>query len=308
MSNLLVIFGITGQQGSSLANTILQDAELSKQYRIRGLTRDSSKPAAQALQQRGVEVIKGDIDDQQSIKRALEGAHSVFAMTTSIYAPGGREQELAQGKAIADAAVASGVQFLIYSTVPYAAKISSGKYPVSSFDVKNEVKAYIQTLPIKSAFFSPGGFMQNYLGQMAPQPGPDGTLALTSFVGPETDWPLIDIATDTGKFVGAMLAQPDKFVGKEVCAATKMYSMTELVTAMSKVAGKEVKYQQVPKDVFANFLPEAIREVMLNMYSYIEEFGYFGAEGAKEVEWARKNARGEVTGLEEFLRREGFGK
>lgn len=311
MPSLLVIFGITGQQGSSIATTILRDTHLSTQYRIRGLTRDPSQPSAQALQTYGVEMIQGSIDDPTSIKSALSGAHTVFLMTSSIYAPGGREQEYAQGTSIADACVTSGVQFLIYSTVPSANKISGGKYPVASFDVKNDVKTYIQSLPIKSSFFSPGGFMQNYLGQMGPRPtgGPNGEMALTSFVKPETQWPLIDIAADTGKFVGAMLANPEKFAGREVCAAAKLYSMTEVVETMSKVAGKEVKYQQVPKEVFAGFLPEGVmREAMLNMYSYIEEFGYFGAESEREVVWAKENARGELTGLEECLRRSGFGK
>lgn len=308
MSKLLVIFGITGQQGSSVANTVLQDAELSKQYRIRGLTRDPTKPTAQSLQQKGIEVIKGDIDDPSSITTALKDANTVFAMTTSIYAPGGKEQEYAQGKAIADAAVSAGVDFLVYSTVPSATKISGAKYPVSSFDVKHDVKSYIETLPIKSAFFSPGGFMQNYLGAMGPRPGPDGTLAVTSFVAPQTEWPLIDIAADSGKFVGAMLADPNRFAGKEVAAATRLYSMTEIVETMSKVAGKEVKYQQVPKDVFAGFLPENVREPMVNMYSYIEEFGYFGAESKQEVAWAAENARGRLTTLEECLRKNGFGK
>ena len=47
------------------------------------------------------------------IRAALEGAHTVFAMTVSLYKPGGMEEELAQGKAIADEAVAAGVHFLV---------------------------------------------------------------------------------------------------------------------------------------------------------------------------------------------------
>lgn len=156
MTNLLVVFGATGQQGSSVIFKVLEDAELSKTYKVRGLTRDPTKPDAQALAKRGVEVVRCDTDDRSSVKAALQGAHTVFAMTVSLYKPGGMEEELAQGKAIADEAGAAGVQFLVYSSVPSPKKISGGKYPVDSFDVKDQVRDYISGLPIKSAFFLPG--------------------------------------------------------------------------------------------------------------------------------------------------------
>lgn len=156
MTNLLVVFGATGQQGSSVISKVLEDAELSKTYKVRGLTRDPLKPDAQALSKRGVEVVRCSTDDRSSIKIALQGAHTVFAMTVSLYKPGGMEEELAQGKAIAEEAVAAGAQFIVYSSVPSPKKISGGKYPVDSFDVKDEIRDYISGLPIKSAFFLPG--------------------------------------------------------------------------------------------------------------------------------------------------------
>jgi uncharacterized protein YbjT (DUF2867 family) len=90
MSKLLVIFGATGNQGGSTIDFILSDQTLSKQYRIRGITRDPSKPAAVALVDKGVEVIAGDLNDAGSMKKAVDGAHTVFAITfssTSRYRP-----------------------------------------------------------------------------------------------------------------------------------------------------------------------------------------------------------------------------
>src|SRR5690606_25545803 len=116
MSQLIVIFGATGQQGRSVVDHIIADPELSKKYKIRGATRDPTTPAAQALQQKGVEVVKGDLDDETSIKTALEGAHTVFSMTCTNYEEQGREKEYERGKTVADAAVAAGAQLFIYST------------------------------------------------------------------------------------------------------------------------------------------------------------------------------------------------
>jgi len=83
MSKVLVIFGVTGNQGNSIANFVINDPELSKEYKVRGVTRDPSKAAAKELEKRGIDVVKGDVEDKQSLEQALKGAHTVFAMTTT---------------------------------------------------------------------------------------------------------------------------------------------------------------------------------------------------------------------------------
>lgn len=57
MAKLITIFGATGQQGGSVIRAILQDDTLSKEFKVRGITRDISKPAAQALLKQGVELV-----------------------------------------------------------------------------------------------------------------------------------------------------------------------------------------------------------------------------------------------------------
>jgi len=56
MSKLITVFGATGNQGGSVIKNILADSSLSKTFKIRGITRDVSKPAAQALAKQGVEL------------------------------------------------------------------------------------------------------------------------------------------------------------------------------------------------------------------------------------------------------------
>jgi uncharacterized protein YbjT (DUF2867 family) len=50
---------------------------------IRAITRDASKPASQALKEKGVEVVACDTNDEGSIQKAVQGAHTVFAVTIS---------------------------------------------------------------------------------------------------------------------------------------------------------------------------------------------------------------------------------
>ena len=58
MAKLFVIFGATGQQGGSLLTYMLNHPEFSKAYRFRAITRDASKPAAEKLREKGVEVVQ----------------------------------------------------------------------------------------------------------------------------------------------------------------------------------------------------------------------------------------------------------
>lgn len=57
MSKLITVFGATGNQGGSVIKHILEDSQLSKEYKIRGITRDTSKKSAQDLIKQGVEVV-----------------------------------------------------------------------------------------------------------------------------------------------------------------------------------------------------------------------------------------------------------
>lgn len=74
---LVVIVGITGNQGGSVANALIKS---SKPYRITGLTRDPSKPKAQAFMERGVKLHKIDLipGNDVAVAKAFEGADYVF--------------------------------------------------------------------------------------------------------------------------------------------------------------------------------------------------------------------------------------
>lgn len=302
MSKLLVVFGATGQQGGSVVEQVVNDPELSKQYRIRAVTRDPSKPAGQALKAKGVEVVKGDANHAASIKAIVEGAHTVFVNTVTVLESADRSQEVTQGKAIADAAVAAGVQFFIFSTLPHVSKISGGKLKaVENFDLKADIEAYVRSLPIKSAFYAPGYFMQNFSNFVLPQPAGDGTYVVASLVSPKTELAMIDIATDTGKFVGAILADPEKYEGKIVSGASKIITFEEAAEIMSRITGKTIKYQQLPESVIRGFLPPVEADMLAEMFIYYQDYGYFGPETKAVVEEAPKIARGKLTTFEEYL-------
>ena len=81
MVGVLTVFGATGKQGGSVVQTILSHPTLSNQYTLRAVTRDPSKPAGEALKQQGVEVVKADLNDKESVRKAVEGSQAVFGVT-----------------------------------------------------------------------------------------------------------------------------------------------------------------------------------------------------------------------------------
>jgi uncharacterized protein YbjT (DUF2867 family) len=306
MTKILAVFGATGKQGSSVINHVLNDPELSQKYRVRAITRDVNAEQAKQLKQK-VEVVHGDVFNRASLGEALTGAHTIFAMTNPDFGPNGLENEYQRAKTIADVAVEKGVEYIIFSTLPSPSKISGGKYTkVIAFEAKAKAEQYIRGLKIKSAFFSPGSFMENLSSFMAPRRAPDGTWILTHHISPNAQAYWINAAEDTGKFIGAILAEPEKYEGKTFCAATALYSWKEIAAIMSKATGKSVVYKRISiedsrKSMTLAGYPSTAVDNTLEALSYVEEFGKYGPDTKNLVAWAAENFRGKVSTLEEYF-------
>ncbi|KAI0884144.1 uncharacterized protein GGS22DRAFT_19592 [Annulohypoxylon maeteangense] len=308
MSKILAVFGATGHQGSSVINYVLNDPELSKEFKLRAITRDVNSPKVKELKEK-VEVVRGDVLDRASLETALTGVHTVFSMTVPPPTSDSYEAEYNMGKDIADISVEKGAKYIIFSTLPPAKKLSGGKYTkITPFDAKAAVEEYIRGLPIQSSFLSAGTFMENFLEQtyMGPKQDADGTWVFARQISPKAQLPLIDAVGDTGKFVGAMLAEPEKYEGRTVSAATRFYSMEEIYAAIGKSTGKKVAYKQVSVEEFKKELvgvPTMMADFFIDAFRCQEEFGYFGPNGEAEVKWAAENARGKLATFEDFLER-----
>jgi nucleoside-diphosphate-sugar epimerase len=78
---LITVFGATGSQGGGLANAILNDDN--SKFSVRAVTRDPSSDKAKALSEAGAEVVKGDVDDYDSIKKHLTGRMEPISLPSS---------------------------------------------------------------------------------------------------------------------------------------------------------------------------------------------------------------------------------
>ncbi|KAK3712785.1 hypothetical protein LTR37_008875 [Vermiconidia calcicola] len=287
-------------QGGSVIDYVLGDPELSQEYIIRGITRNLDSAKARQLKAK-VEVVQDDVLDRRSLETALNGVHTIFAMTTPTLGADGFDIEYNSGKRIADVAVEQGAQYVIFSTLPAVREIAGGKYTkVIYFDAKAKVEQYMRGLPTKSAFYCPGSFMENFhQSVLAPRRAPDGKGFITWHVSPQTKFPLLAVVDDSGKFVGSILAEPDKYEGKKFCAATALYILGSIAAIMSKVSRKTIVYKQISPEGFKESLSSIpfAGEIFTEGFNYYEEFGYFGPDTKGLVSWAAENARGSTLDL-----------
>src|SRR5688500_954249 len=109
---IIAVVGATGAQGGGLVRAILEDRE--SPFAVRAITRDAKSEKARALAARGAEVVEADVDDAESLERAFAGAYAAFCVTF-FWAHFSPEKEIAEAKAMAQAARKAGLQHVIWS-------------------------------------------------------------------------------------------------------------------------------------------------------------------------------------------------
>ena len=289
---VIAVLGATGAQGGGLVRSILSDK--SGGFTARALTRDINSDKAKALAAMGAEVVAVDIDNEESLRKAFDGAYGVYAVTFfwEHFSP---EKEKAQVKSIAKASKEAGVKHIIWSTLEDTRKfipltdnrmptLGDGKYKVPHFDAKGESNKYFteQNLPV--TFLLTSFYWENfiYFG-MGPKKGTDGKLALNIPMG---DRKLPGIAAeDIGKSAYSIFKNGNQFIGKTVGISGGHLTGKMMADSFSKALGQEVIYNAVPFDVFRSFgFPGA--DDLGNMFQFNHDFSDYFCE-ARSIDFTR---------------------
>jgi uncharacterized protein YbjT (DUF2867 family) len=273
---IIAVLGSTGSQGGGLARAILADA--AGGFACRAITRDPSKDNAKALESKGAEVVKADIDDVESLKKAFAGAHGVYAVT-NFWEHFSGEKEKGQAKNIADAAKAAGVKHVIWSTLEDTRKLMPAddkrmpylqeKYRVPHFDAKAEADAFFSGLP--TTFLVTSFYWDNlYMFGLCPKKGEDGKYAWALPMG---DKKLAGMAAgDIGKVAYGIFKAGDAHVGKTVGIVGENLTVRQISDTLGRVLGVgEVVYHAVDADTYRGFgFPGA--DELGNMFQVYRDF------------------------------------
>jgi uncharacterized protein YbjT (DUF2867 family) len=272
---IIAVCGATGAQGGGLARAILNDS--SGEFGLRALTRDPSKDAAKALADAGGEVVQADLDDEASLEQAFQGAYGAYCLT-NFWEHFSGEKETTQGGNLARACAASGVQHAIWSTFEDARDYVEddsmptlqGKYKVAHFDAKADANKVFTDAGVPTTFYLTSFYWENFIFfGLGPQRGEDGVLAITYPMG---DKKLPSIAVeDIGKCAYGIFKRGGEFVGKTVGVAGGHPTGADIAAAFTKTLGEEVRYNDVPADVFRSFgFPGA--DDVGNMFQFKRDF------------------------------------
>jgi uncharacterized protein YbjT (DUF2867 family) len=288
---VIAVVGATGAQGGGLVRAIMGDK--AGPYTARALTRDVNSDKARALAALGAEVVAADVDNLESLKRAFAGAYGAYCVTF-FWAHFSAEQEIAEARAMAQAAKHARLQHVIWSTFEDTRKFVplsdnrmptlQGKYKVAHFDGKAEGNAAFTELGVPTTFLLTSFYWENliYFGA-GPKKGPDGRLALTYPMG---DKKLPGIAAeDIGKCAYGIFKRGREFIGKTVGIAGEHLTGAQMAAALTKALGQEVHYNAVSPDVYRSFgFPGA--DDMGNMFQFKRDFEK-AYTGARNLELSR---------------------
>ncbi|KAH7417677.1 NmrA-like family protein [Cadophora sp. MPI-SDFR-AT-0126] len=294
MSKLMVIVGITGKQGGSVATffSTLPD------WRIRGLTRNPVSPRALHYSSLGIEIVSADLSNPSTLPTAFAGATAIFS-TTDFWAPfydPSTESLLKDGKTLAEyckelesqqamnvadaASMVLGLERLVVSALCHAERASGGKYGnVKHWDGKAEGVMYLKEkypeLAERTTVVVVGNYMENWLTDIKLRKADDGSYRLALVGSGLTRQPHISIANDLGRIVHCALFIPPQ---RTILAAGSMLSYTsqmEIWCRINKVPFGG--FDELSIDVFENFFPvPGLGRELGEMMAFMDEFGYAG--------------------------------
>ena len=274
---VIAVMGATGAQGGGLVKAILDDPE--REFSARAITRNAGSDAAKALAAAGAEVVEADLDEPPSIERAFDGAYGAYCVTF-FWEHLNADLEIEHARVMAEAAKAAGVSHVVWSTLDDTRELVpleddrmptlQGKYKVPHFDAKGEANKQFTDRGLPVTLLNTVFYWDNmiYFG-MGPQRGEDGVLAITFPLG-DAKMPSI-AAEDIGKIAFGIFKRGDEFIGKTIGIAGEHVSGSDMAAALTDVYGEEVRYNDVPPEVFRGFgFPGA--DDVGNMFQFKRDF------------------------------------
>jgi uncharacterized protein YbjT (DUF2867 family) len=277
---VVLVSGATGNQGGNIARELLDAG-----WRVRAMTRKPESEAARALASKGADVVQADLDDEASLRRALQGAWGAVAVQNTWEAGVVGEEE--QGKRFARVAKDAGIQHLLYQSVGSAHR-STG---IPHFDNKWRIEQLIRELGFPSwTVLRPVFFMENLLSPWFKPYIDQGTLAIG--MKPDTRLQMIAVR-DIGKYGRQAIERHEELNGRAIDLAGDELTGPEAAAILSDVTGRPITFYQVPiEQVRAGSEEYAI------MLEWFDAVGYdadiegtakeFGVKPTSFREWAQQ--------------------
>jgi uncharacterized protein YbjT (DUF2867 family) len=248
---IILVTGATGRQGGAVRRHLQK-----KGFKLRALVRDPNSNQARQLTGYGAKVFQGNLDDPDSLRRAMDGVYGVFSVQPYT------ANEIQQGVAVIEAAKRQGVSHLVYSSVGSADEETG----IPHFESKVKVEEHLRSSGLQYTIVRPVFFMENWRRGFG-ESIRNGQLQQP--LSPTTNLQMVGV-DDIGAFAALAFEDPGKWKNRTFSLAGDELSMQQIANAFSRVTAQDVKYVQVSWDQFEKNMG---RELTV-MYHWFEEKGF----------------------------------
>ncbi|MEQ9618998.1 MAG: SDR family oxidoreductase [Deltaproteobacteria bacterium] len=244
---MILLTGATGTTGRRVARRLSKWG-----YKFSALVRDPEK--AQNLKSSKIELIKGNLDKPDSLKRAMDGIEHAFLLSPNT------ENQVRLEKNFIEAARESGVRYIVkYSAI--------GADPNSHCDLlrwHGESEEYLEHSGLRYSIVRPNIFMQNFVNFYG-VPIRENREFHLPLKDAKCGW--VDVR-DIGRLIAKILTQNGNAEKIYTVTGPESLSAEELADIFSHALGKKVKYIDIkPKEFKKDLLSGGVSETLASAYT-----------------------------------------
>jgi len=246
MSKPILVTGATGKQGGAVIDALLASPS-AKDFTILAVTRNPESESAKKLVERGVKIVKGDLNDIEPIFKdaetvVKEPVWGVFSVQVPMGKGASVVTEETQGKALIDYSLANGVKHFVYTSVDRGGEKSiTNPTPIPHFISKHNIELHLLEKAGKNGenmswtILRPTAFLDNFSNDFMGK----GFATMIRISLKEKPLQLIAVS-DIGVFAAKSFEKPEEFKGKAISLAGADLTFDQINEIFKEKTGADV--------------------------------------------------------------------
>ncbi len=255
-TKVIAVTMATSRQGIG----VVKELNKTNKYKIRAITRNVKSTKAKGLKSlKNVELVRGDLMDPESLKKAFEGVDVIFGNTTPT-----KGWKLFRGSIVRSYEMEQGFNLINQVKIAYEkgqlnhfifSSISKAKDPLKNdpapghFTSKWDIEEYIEKLDLKkiTTILRPVSYFENFENKL-----PGYTISKKVFpgiIGKNFKWQTIAVG-DIGKWVRGILSKPEKYKNQSINIAGEELTGVEMAMKLKSIVsseGYQTSYLMIPR-------------------------------------------------------------
>jgi uncharacterized protein YbjT (DUF2867 family) len=258
---MILITGASGKTGRAILNALVKRGEKVRIFVHRVDQADALKLSA------SLEAVNGDLRDESALEKAMQGVQKVYHICPNV-----QPDEVEIGEKVLMAAQSGGVSHFVYHSVLHP---QVEEMPHHWKKMRVEEKLFKSGLG--TTILQPAAYMQNTLAQwnaitqegIYPVP-----YAETTRLG------MVDLE-DIAEAAATVLTEPGHLGATYELAGKEALTQAEVAQVFARVLGRPVQAQILPREEWeknarASGMPDYAITTLLKMFSYYEQYGFWG--------------------------------